>query len=403
MVNYLDSNSFFSPSQHGFRKSLSCETQLLTFTNDVLSILDRGSQIDCVFLDFCKAFDKVPHKRLLFKLSQLNLDPNVLSWITCFLANRSQFVHANNVNSSIKPVTSGVPQGSVLGPLLFLIYVNDLPLCVSSSISLFADDCVIYREVTNTTDIELLQNDLQAVADWCDLWQMSLNTNKCKAMTISRRITISPTYSIVEIPLETVPCYKYLGVHITSNMSWKTHTDHIIANANSMLGYLKRNFRLAPVSLKLLMYKTLVRSKLDYAAAIWDPGLSTLVTDLEALQNRGARFIFTNYHRTSSVSTMKTNLSLPALSLRRKISRLCLFYKIYHSNTSLKNKLMLNPVFISPRVDHQFKVGIPHCITSAYYNSFIPRTSSEWNRLPAQLVNIPSFDLFKSALTTYLC
>lgn len=180
-------------------------------------------------------------------------------------------------------------------------------------------------------------------------------------------------------------------------------SNHIIANANSMLGYLKRNFRLAPVSLKLLMYKTLVRSKLDYAAAIWDPGLSTLVTDLEALQNRGARFIFTNYHRTSSVSTMKTNLSLPALSLRRKISRLCLFYKIYHSNTSLKNKLMLNPVFISPRVDHQCKVGIPHCVTSAYYNSFIPRTYSEWNRLPAQLVNIPSFDLFKSALTTYLC
>lgn len=253
LVNFLDSNSFFSPSQHGFRKSLSCETQLLSFTNDLLSILDRGSQVDCVFLDFAKAFDKVSHKFLLFKLSKLNIDPSVLSWIKCFLTNRSQYVCANETNSSLSPVTSGVPQGSVLGPLLFLIYINDLPLCVSSSISLFADDCVIYREITNDSDVTLLQCDLCAVSEWCNLWKMTLNTNKCKSMRVSRRNTSPSPYSISNNLLESVTSYKYLGVHITSNVSWKLHTDHIIANANSMLGYLKRAFISGRIVKKLLL------------------------------------------------------------------------------------------------------------------------------------------------------
>ena len=120
------------------------------------------------------------------------------------------------------------------------------------------------------------------------------------------------------------------------------------------------------------------------------------------MQNRGARFILSNYHRTASVSSMKLSLSLPSLSLRRKISRLCLFYKIYHSNTSLKDKLFLEPPFISPRFDHPFKVGVPHCNTSAFLNAFIPKTSLEWNHLPASFVNMPSIDLFKKALSAHL-
>lgn len=265
MLNISNPTLFFSSSQHGFRKFLSCETQLLVFTNDLFSLLDHGSQVDCIFLDFCKAFDKVSHQLLLFKLSKLNLDPQILTWIECFLTNRSQFVHVNNSNSSVSSVTSGVPQGSVLGPLLFLIYINDLPLCVTSSLSLFADDCVIYRKITNDSDSLLLQNDLNAVLDWCKLWSMTLNTKKCKTMKVSRRNTLPFIYHLDNVSLECVTSYKYLGVHIPSNLSWHIHINHIIANANSMLGYLKRNFSLAPVSLKLILFKSLVRSKLEYA------------------------------------------------------------------------------------------------------------------------------------------
>lgn len=224
---------------------------------------------DCTFLDFRKAFDSVSH-RLLHKLSKLNLDPTLLKWIEAFLTDRTQYVSANNYNSRTRPVTSGVPQGSVLGPLLFLIYINDLADRVSSSIRLFADDCVIYRKITNSDDSSLLQCDLNNISSWCDNWLMNLNPTKCKYMRISKTSSNLnlPVYSLNSTALDSVLSYKYLGVHISSDLSWHKHTEYITNNANRMLGFLRRNFSLAPVSLKLLLYKTVVRSKLEYASAI---------------------------------------------------------------------------------------------------------------------------------------
>lgn len=137
LMSFLESNSFFTVYQHGFRKNHSCETQLITFTNDLCSLLDLTSVVDCVFIDFAKAFDCVSHSLLLYKLSKLNIDTNVLRWIECFLHNRFQYVSVNGNESPPCPVTSGVPQGSVLGPLLFLLYMNNLPDTIPSSIRLF--------------------------------------------------------------------------------------------------------------------------------------------------------------------------------------------------------------------------------------------------------------------------
>lgn len=251
-------------------------------------------------------------------------------------------------------------------------YINDLPNNVCSSASLFADDCVIYREFTNDSDISLLQSDANSISEWCSLWCMKLNMAKCKYMRVSRLNSTRPVYSIDNVPLEYVPSYKYLGVHITYDLSWKAHIEHIANNANRMLGYLKRNFFLAPMSLKLILCKTLVRSKLGYAASIWDPGLESLIS--ESVQNRASRFILSNYHRTASVTVMKTSLSLPNLSIRTKVSRLCLFHEIYHHNSSLKQRLLTQPHYLSARNDHRFKVGIPSCRTNAYHHSFIPST-----------------------------
>lgn len=402
LASFLESFSFFTPEQHGFRKQFSCETQLVSFMHDIHSVLDNGSEVDCIFLDFCKAFDKVPHSLLLYKLSKLNIDSNILKWIECFLTNRSQFVYVNGFNSPTVPVTSGVPQGSVLGPLLFLIYVNDLPNNLASSIKLFADDCVIYREIKNSNDVSFLQQDLDTIDNWCSTWHMTLNINKCKVMRFSRHRNLNPSsYTINHSPLLPVSSYKYLGVTLTTDLSWTMHVSSIILNANRMLGYIKRNFSMAPASVKLLMYKSLVRSKLEYASSVWDPCTKTLINALEAVQNRAARFILHDYDRLSSVSLMKASLSLPPLSLRRKLSRISLFFKIYKLNTTLKNALILPPTHVSLRIDHSCKVGLPKCRTVTYSNSFIPKTSSEWNRLPPALMCITNIDEFKIKVSDY--
>lgn len=385
LVNFLESNSFFTSAQHGFRKTYSCETQLISFTHHLHQILDKSSQADCIFLDFSKAFDKVCHRLLLYKLHQLNLDDNLLKWIECFLTNRSQFVFANGHNSSSREVHSGVPQGSVLGPLLFLIYINDLSSVISSTIHLFADDCVIFREITNDNDVNVLQSDLNATSNWCENLLMDLNIKKCKIMRVFRTSTTSPPYYLNNIPLDSVNSYKYLGVHITSNLNWSPHIEYI-NNANRMLGYLQRNFSNAPCGLKLQLYKTLIRSKLEYATAVWDPSYDNLITSLELVQNNSVRFILSNYNRTASITTMKTSLALPSLTSRRKVSRLTLLHKVYH-HSSLHDQLLLRPQHISRRIDHHHKVGIPSCNTKTFFTSFLPRTSKEGNRLPGDIVS----------------
>lgn len=399
LVTFLDTNSFFSPNQHGFRKHFSCETQLVSFTHDLFAALDSGLIIDCIFLDFSKAFDLVSHQLLCFKLSKLNIDRNILRWIEYFLANRTQFVTTNNNNSQESPVTSGVPQGSVLGPLLFLVYINDLPNNILSSIKLFADDCVIYRNACTNTDANFLQQDLNEVSSWCTRWNMRLNANKCKVMRVSRTSSSIdvPEYLINDSVLESVSCYKYLGVKFTSNLSWHTHVTHVTNNANRTLGYLRRHFSRVPSALKLILYKTLVRPKLEYASAVWDPGTNTLVETLESVQNRSARFILSDYARTSSVSSMKTVLGLPLLCSRRKVSRLVLFYKIYH-NPQLKQDLLSKPHYMSYRCDHPHKVHIPFSHTKFFHDSFIPTTSNEWNHLPSSVAQLTDVTAFKAAV-----
>lgn len=397
LANFLESNSFFTFAQHGFRKTYSCETQLVSFMHKMNIILDHSSSADCIFLDFSKAFDKVCHKLLLYKLRQLNLDHKLLTWLEFFLINRSQFVSANDLTSEPRSVHSGVPQGSVLGPLLFLIYINDLASTVSSHIHLFADDCVLFREITCDNDIICLQSDLNAISVWCEAWRMELNINKCKLMHVSRKPCQLPKYCLNNIPLDPVSSYKYLGIHISHDLTWTAHTTYVINNANRMLGYLRRNFARASSSLKLLLYTTLIRSKLEYAASVWDPSQENLINSLEMVQNNSVRFILSNYNRTASISSMKSSLSLPSLASRRKAFRLSLFHKLfYHSH--LHDELILPPQYISSRFDHANKVGIPSARTNAFFQSFLPRTSDEWNRLPASIATIEDSHHFKNAL-----
>ena len=186
IINHMEQNNLFVKHQHGFRSGHSCVTQLLEVTDDWFEILDRGGNIDCIYLDFRKAFDTVPHRRLLNKLNSYGICGQVKLWIKCFLSDRQQSVRIGSSFSSTSPVTSGIPQGSVLGPVLFLIFINDLPEVVTSIVKLFADDTKLYKEIESSQDCEQIQRDLNCLSDWTDLWLLRFNASKCKSIHLGK-------------------------------------------------------------------------------------------------------------------------------------------------------------------------------------------------------------------------
>ena len=187
IMQHLDTYNILIDCQHGFRPRRSCETQLITLVDELAKSLNKGKQYDLAILDFSKAFDRVPHERLLRKLDHHGIRGKTLDWIRPFLTNRTQKVAVEGVASEPIHVKSGGPQGSVLDPILFLVFINDLPASIRSSSRLFADDCVVYREIRSDNDCQILQDDLQKLWDWEKKWGMSFNPEKCSILRVHRK------------------------------------------------------------------------------------------------------------------------------------------------------------------------------------------------------------------------
>ncbi len=257
-MNHLDANNILTDTQHGFRPRRSCESQLITTFHDIAGQLDRRDtkQVDAVVLDFAKAFDKVPYKRLTLKLKYYGISGPILHWLTAFLTNRTQRVLLDGSSSDTASVSSGVPQGTVLGPLLFLLYINDLPLSTrNSSTRLFADDSLLYKAVKTPDDCRLLQQDLDSLQQWERTWQMYFRPDKCKILRFtSSHNPIHHIYTLHDTQLEPVQTHKYLGVHLSTNLKFNTHTDAICSNANRTLGFLKRNLHGCTRDIKHIAY-----------------------------------------------------------------------------------------------------------------------------------------------------
>ncbi|MEW8541896.1 MAG: reverse transcriptase family protein [Candidatus Thiodiazotropha sp.] len=183
----FERNNILTDCQQGFRKRRSCETQLILTINDLARGQNAKQQIGAVLLDFSKAFDRVPHQRLLLKLNHYGVRGNILRWTEDFVSARTQEVIIEGSKSSPLPVTSGVPQGTVLSPLLFLAYINDMPKCVQSEIKLFADDSLLYRRVRSSADCHQLQEDLDKLQEWEQKWQMAFNADNCEVIRITNK------------------------------------------------------------------------------------------------------------------------------------------------------------------------------------------------------------------------
>jgi hypothetical protein len=299
--------------------------------------------VDSVFLDFSKAFDMVPHNRLISKLAKLGINDQLKKWIQSFLSNRIQIVRVGTVFSEEVSVTSGVPQGSVLGPLLFLIFINDLPDNAIVSIRLFADDCIVYSEVNDPSDCIILEKALQDVCKWCDDNGMKLNTDKSQLLSFTnRRNQIRYNYKLGNEKLDSVTSAKYLGVNLASNLSWNNHLDAVVSKANQAMNFISRNCQGMGKEARQLASFSLVRPHLEYAAMVWDPSQQYWIEKLEGIQRKAARFVLGRYGRYSSVRSMLQLLGWDSLEMRRKLARLSGLYRAYHNHKGWEEILYNN-------------------------------------------------------------
>ena len=407
--DHFDKFNILTDRNHGFRTGHSCESQLLTTTHDLFSSLERGKQVDIAVLDLSKAFDTVPHSKLLTKLNHYGIRGPIHTWLSQFLTQRKMKVLVEGETSEEAVVESGVPQGTVLGPLLFLCHLNDLPNSVNATVRLFADDCLLYKEINNEQDQEVLQKDINNLGIWAEKWGMRFNATKCQILQIKPKYK-SFLYKMGGIPLEVVSDCQYLGVNISHDLSWKNHINKTAKKASSTVGFLRRNFRNCPQSCKKLAYISLVRSKLEYAATVWDPYTRNEIDKLERVQRQGARFIKNDYtsREPGCITRMLQELQLPLLETRRKNQRLKLFNKIQSNELpAIPPSSILKPANLTRRriklKDHQdFHVQnilqrqaynnnnafeVPAWEKPQSKNSFFVRTTLEWNTLTDEEIN----------------
>ena len=409
MQNHLLKHKILTDKNHGFRSGHSCETQLLTTTNDLMKAFDNGHQTDVVVLDFSKAFDTVPHDKLLHKLDHYGVRGPLHFWIASFLKERKMKVVVDGEESAEAPVVSGVPQGTVLGPLLFLCHINDLPDTVTSKVRLFADDCLMYRNILTFNDHIKLQEDLKKLEEWADRWGMRFNAGKC--YTLQTRAKSSFMYSLSGIFLKQVQETTYLGINISNNLKWNSHICNITRKAGQTLGFLRRNLQNCPKECRRLAYIALVRSKLEYASSVWDPHTKENIDRLEKVQRQAARFIQKDYRsrEPGCVTRMLDEQKLPTLESRRRIQRLQLLNKIKENSVpSLPPGHFLTPANtakrrVKPRTFEDFITvniidrqiirnscgfQVPTTNTEQYEHSFFIRTPIQWNHLTDNEISV---------------
>ena len=382
IMKFIEGNNILFPQQHGFRSKLSCETQLVELVSDISKELDAEREVDACLLDFSKAFDKVNHAKFLSKMKMIGICDQVVDWTAAFLRDRTQTVTLRGTASDSCPVTSGVPQGSVIGPALFLIYINDLPSRVKSQVRLFADDTIIYTTADNS---DQLKSDLKSLETWEKEWNMEFHPAKCEFIRFSRKRNKAPipTYTLHDEVIPTTKTIKYLGVKIQEDLKWNSHIEYITTKASTTLGFIRRTIPPQSTTLRVKAYKQLVRPVLEYASCSWDPLPKTLSSQVEAVQRRSARVAF-NIPRISKSSTteMLKKLEWESLESRRQRRRICLFRAMHYNevNTNIHQYVSTSDCLTSTR-RHGLQYRLEHHNTKAHMSTFYVCTSKAWNQL----------------------
>ena len=395
LIDHLDENNLITDSQHGFVGGRSCSTNLLAVLDIWTEIIEGDGAVDTIYLDFAKAFDTVPHERLLHKLRGLGIQGAILEWIRSFLSDRTQKVVIDGEESEWRDVASGIPQGSVLGPLLFVCFVNDLPDIVTSSVYLFADDTKLFNKVPDYKTT--VQEDLDQLQEWSDKWQLRFNADKCKVMHLGKQ-TAPTDYTMTSagktVTLKQTNIEKDLGVNVDSELSFESHVYIQTKKANKLLGMIRRTFsQLDKVSLPLL-YKAIVRPHLEYCNVTWHPRWKKEGDALEAIQRRATKQIPSL--RDSDYTDRLKMLKLPSLYYRRARGDMIECFKYLSGTYKVDTNFLLMDQ--NRTRGHSRKLKKLSAQKPCRSTFFSRRITNAWNALPESVISSPTLNTFKSRL-----
>ena len=381
---FLDKNKLISTKQSGFRPGDSCIYQLISITSDIYRNFEKYDETRAVFLDISKAFDKVWHDGLLHKLKSNGISGNLLLFFENYLFNRHQRVTLNGTESSWKSISAGVPQGSVLGPLLFLIYINDLTENIKSQMRLFADDSFIFTPVTDVqVTHEQLVEDLEIISNWGYQWKMVFNPDITKQaveviFSVKRKKPIHPDLNFNGIPVAREDSTKHLGAHLDSRLNFSKHIAEAVRKATKGLSLLKYLSKYVPRKVLDLSYKLYVRPHLDYGDVIYHNQREDLMNLVEQVQYKAA-LIVTGCWQGTSREKLYDELGWESLSDRRWGRRMSMYYKIVNGQT---------PAYLfdhvpneAPRTLRRYVPKAPIAKTQRYANSFFPYCIKHWESL----------------------
>ena len=399
IVKHLEENNLIKDTQHGFRSKRSCLTNLLDFFNDVYDMYDKTKAVDIIYLDFQKAFDKVSHKRLLEKLKAYGIKGNLHRWIEDWLTGRKQRVVINGKESDWMNVSSGVPQGSVLGPILFLIYIDDIDEGLHCKISKFADDTKLGNRVDTQEQRSLLQSDLNKLTDWAHKWQMDFNINKCKVLNVGSK-NEKFSYMMNDERLDNVNKEKDLGIIISDDLKPSQQCSEAVKKANKLVGFIGRAFEFKSENNILTLYNSLVRPHLEYCVQFWSPYYRKDIEKLERVQRRVTKMI--PRLRNKPYEERLAALNLFSLPKRRLRGDLIQVFKIIKG----LDNMAVDKYFTIDRSDYTrgngYKIIRKRFQSNEAKHFFFNRVVNIWNKLPGNVVDCNTIETFKNRLDKYL-
>ena len=403
MTDFFKNNGFFHNDQHGSRSGRSCFSQMVHHMDDVLNDLESGANSDILYIDMSKAYDKVSHSKLLAKLNATGIGGHLLTWIEEFLTGRTQVVIVDGVPSYPTTVISGVPQGTVLASLLFLVYMNDLPSYIKHCrVKMFVDDAKLQKSITNENDHQLLLDDLNHVKEWAKDNQMELNENKFQLLQHGPDLKLKlPYLSDNGVLISGDEAVRDLGILIDPDLNWKAQLAEMTRKAGTMASWILRTFRTRKEDHLLQLYKTFVLPHLEYCSALWCPHEIGQIEQIEAVQ----RAFTANIDGCDAMNYWErlVHLNLYSLQRRRERFKIISMWKIYiglapnHYNISFRQSVRHGPNAERP-IGKASRKGI----NTKIFNGFTSSAIGLFNTVPAMIKNKTTLEGMKSALDKYL-